>query len=83
MWSASVGTAGYGHLAHLRNQAEADGARRLAGEFKATAKNGQVRDFYERHGFVLLDGTPERKTLELLLPASTPEMPGWIGMVRE
>jgi FkbH-like protein len=68
-------------LAHLRAAAEAEGAVRLIGEFKPTAKNAQVRDFYERHGFELVsNGGDGSKTLQLVLPASQPVLPAWIGI---
>jgi FkbH-like protein len=43
-------------LAYLGEQAAAAGARQLVGEYRPTAKNGIVKDFYSQHGFVARDG---------------------------
>jgi FkbH-like protein len=39
-------------LAHVVNDARHHGARRIRGEFCPTTRNGQVADFYSRHGFL-------------------------------
>lgn len=65
-------------LAEVHAAAVADGARQLIGEYRPSAKNAQVRDFYERQGFTVAatqdDGS---KTLTLALPASL-SFPDWI-----
>lgn len=41
-----------GALAAVLDHARAAGAREVRGSYRATAKNGVVKDFYPRHGFV-------------------------------
>lgn len=66
-------------LAHLHETALAAGATALAGEFRPTAKNAQVRDFYERHGFALADEDADgAKRSMLVLPANL-AWPVWIA----
>ncbi|PNG26968.1 methoxymalonyl-ACP biosynthesis protein [Methylocella silvestris] len=43
-------------------RAEASGARRLIGEYRPTAKNGMVREHYEKLGFAPLDASGEEST---------------------
>jgi predicted enzyme involved in methoxymalonyl-ACP biosynthesis len=63
-------------LAHIREAAEADDARSLVGEFRPSAKNAQVRDFYERHGFAPCDnGGDGVLTTQLALPAPALAVP--------
>ncbi len=39
-------------LAHVVNHARSHGASHIRGEFCPTSRNGQVADFYSRHGFL-------------------------------
>jgi FkbH-like protein len=48
-------------LSYLGELARNEGARRLRGIFRPTAKNAPVKDFYNVHGFVDLGGQPERQ----------------------
>ncbi|MGW2230277.1 HAD-IIIC family phosphatase [Streptomyces formicae] len=55
-------------LEHARDH----GAREVVAEYRASAKNGKVRDFYPRNGFVARagdasDGTPEGASEDVLL----------------
>lgn len=45
------------------------GADRLCAEYLPTAKNSQVADFYERHGFALISEDSGVKKYEIKLPA--------------
>ena len=48
-------------LSYLGELARNEGARRLRGLFRPTAKNSPVKDFYNVHGFVDLGGQQERQ----------------------
>lgn len=54
-------------LAHVAGVARRLGAARLRGEYRPTARNAQVADFYARHGFAA-GGDPDAATW--ILPAS-------------
>jgi len=53
-----------GALAAVLDYARAAGAREVRGAYRATAKNGVVKDFYPRHGFAQVsDGEADDVTL--------------------
>ncbi len=65
-------------LSYLGELARGEGARRLRGVFRPTAKNAPVQDFYSAHGFVDLGGEPKRRyEIEL----STGALP-WPAVIR-
>jgi FkbH-like protein len=71
-------------LAFVAGHALKSGARKLVGEFIATAKNAPCANFYTDHGFVQRSGAETRDSgtvfYELDLTASVPMVPEWIKM---
>jgi FkbH-like protein len=62
-------------------EASAEGAEAIVGEFVRTAKNGQTDTFYESCGFTALAKKPDRGLWRLSLPA--PQIkPTWITLRR-
>ncbi len=65
-------------LQHLAAQAKAAGAAALIGQFIPSNKNSQVRDFYRRAGFSLVQEHPDGSTeWQLLLHDFEPRYPAW------
>jgi FkbH-like protein len=63
---------------YIATEAKAAGARALVGQFIPTSKNSQVRDFYRRAGFTLVQEHPNGSTeWQLLLSDFVPHYPAW------
>ncbi len=67
-------------LAKIAADACERGRRRIVGEYLPTAKNGLVRDFYERLGFIEREGS-ERRWWTLALDGALPEPPAWFKAI--
>ncbi|HEV8657050.1 MAG TPA: HAD-IIIC family phosphatase [Thermoanaerobaculia bacterium] len=65
-------------LSFLCEHARTSGASTLKGSFLPTRKNAPARDFYARHGFVLVGQTENRLSYELDLSAGDVATPDWI-----
>jgi FkbH-like protein len=67
-------------LSHLAHEAAARGCRQLAGRFLPTKKNAPARDFYEQHGFKLIEQNHEGSVWTLDLRHHTITTPDWIRL---
>lgn len=63
-------------------EASAEGAVVLRGEYLRTAKNGQTEMFFEACGFTSLERTPDHGLWQRVLPLSTELKPAWITLNR-
>ena len=70
-------------LASLCSMAERAGARRIEGEYIASAKNGQTRTFYSDNGFAVATQRDSACVWELQLPAARGIWPEWVSDVSE
>jgi FkbH-like protein len=61
----------------LSTEASARGAG-LIGEFSPTAKNAPAADFYDRHGFMLIDGEGELRRWRWAAERGVIDAPAWI-----
>ena len=67
-------------LSHIAAIAMERGMRCLRGSYLATARNGQVEDFFERRGFVHVAAEGDRTWWELDLGSTPISRPEWISM---
>jgi FkbH-like protein len=67
-------------LRFLADWAIARGAKELIGEFFPTQKNAPSADFFRRHGFALMDQTPEASRWRLVLSEAAFGCPEYLRM---
>ncbi|MFW9975940.1 MAG: HAD-IIIC family phosphatase [Candidatus Thorarchaeota archaeon] len=71
-------------LAKIVKDARAASAKRIVGEYIPTKKNPPAADLFERHGFEMLEETPDNNTTWTLnLETDTVEVPDWIELQGE
>jgi FkbH-like protein len=67
-------------LAQVVENAKRRDVQNVVARYRPTPKNVQVKDFYQKRGFEVVEETPEESTYRLVAGASPFQCPSWIKL---